>query len=95
MDFKNFDLETVLEHVIPESSILFKDSGTYLFYLNEEDWELGVDAAFDYQRANESFSQFIKRILKSLMEREGWMDEPLVTIDYMIFCDGMAHLRKK
>lgn len=77
------ELQTMINDVLPEGSILYKHNhGLFDFYKNERDFEDGIE--FLSQKCDEEFTDFIKRLIKSLMESEKNDNQPLVTIDYAI-----------
>lgn len=79
------DLSILMESVLPQSSLIFKDSGLWTFYRSDEDFI--NEKEYANQNCSESAGQFIERVVKMLMdeEEENKDPEPLVTIDYAIY----------
>lgn len=79
------NLSTALDNVLPQSSLLWKDSGLWDYYRSDDDFKEGK--AYLSQSCNESFSDFINRIIETLLKEEADCNvpEPLVTIDYAIY----------
>lgn len=77
-------LETLLNHVLPEGSVLLKHNhNCFSFYLDDEYFELGVE--YMTQKPDETFKHFIFRVIDSLMEDEKRNTcVPLVIIDYAL-----------
>lgn len=78
-------LETMLNNVLPEGSVLYKHNhGFFDFYKSDRHFEDGDD--FSSQDSNETFSSFIERTVQELMAQEEQIGdpEPTVTIDYAI-----------
>jgi hypothetical protein len=76
---------TALDSVLPQSSVLWKDSGLWSFYRSDDDFIAGKE--YLYQLCTESFEEFINRVIQALMKEEADNNdpEPLVTIDYAIY----------
>lgn len=77
------DLQTMINDVLPEGSILYKHNhGLFDFYTDDRAFEDGIE--FLGQKLDEDFTDFIKRVIEALIENEKNDDEPLVSIDYAI-----------
>lgn len=76
-------LSTALDSVLPQSSLLWKDSGLWSFYRSDDDFIAGKE--YLSQSCNESAEAFINRVIQSLINEETNDPEPLVTIDYAIY----------
>ena len=77
------DLQTMINDVLPEGSILYKHNhGLFDFFKDDRAFEDGKE--FLSQKLNEEFTDFIKRIIKALMEVEIGEEMPSVSIDYAI-----------
>lgn len=77
------DLQTMINDVLPEGSILHKHNhGLLCFYKDDSAFEEGRE--FLGQKCDEEFTIFIKRLIEALIESEKNEDEPLVTIDCAI-----------
>jgi len=79
------DLQTMLNDVLPEGSVLYKHNhGLYDLYLDDIAFEDGRE--FSSQCIDEPFADFIKRSIQNLidLEEEENDQEPLVSIDCAI-----------
>ncbi len=78
MKLQDFDLNKVMTHVLP--GLLFFDSGLWMYYKSDSDFDNKQDAAF-CQTSSEDFEQFIERVTTSLIDEESKShDEALITI---------------
>lgn len=77
------DLETMLNHVLTEGSILYKHNhGLFDFYLDDRDFEDG--RPFTEMKVDEGFKEFITRTIGKLIEKESGTDNPSTAIDWAI-----------
>jgi hypothetical protein len=79
------NIESAIDNVLPQSSLFFKDSGLWDYYRSDDDFTEG--RIYQSQMCSESFSQFVNRIIETLIKEEADSNdpEPLVTIDYAIY----------
>lgn len=86
---ENFNLNTVMTNVLV-SGVLFFDSGGWIYY--EDDTQFEIGNSFSHQASHENFAQFIERTVDDIMIQENRKCktdenyEPLVTINYAIYC---------
>lgn len=84
---KDFNLNEVMTSVFIEG-VFFIDSGLWGYYQNDTDFD--NDNVFLTQKHNENFEDFTKRIITQIMDDESKNEEPLVTINFAIYCSGSA-----
>ncbi len=80
------DLQTMINDVLPEGSILYKHNhGLFDYYTDDRAFEDGRE--FLGQKLDEDFTDFIKRVIEALMESEKGDEMPSVSIDCAIHGD--------
>lgn len=80
----NMDLETMINNVLPEGSVLYKHNhGLFSFYLDDVSFMDG-GAPFSEMKVGERFSEFILRTITKLIEKEEGTENPSTTIDWAI-----------
>ncbi len=78
------DLGVLMNYVLPSTSVLMKHcNGGWDFYKDDRAFEDGK--SYMSQGTSETFSQFMERVVQSLMKDEENDTERLVAIDYAIW----------